>query len=190
LGLVRALQPGCDSAAAVAGDWLPEGEVRPEWPVGGFVVLHPFARGAGKSLGWEGVVAMAEVWREFPVVVVGRTDEPPPRTLPGSVINLVNATTLLQLIGLLRRARFVVSVDSGPMHLASALRRPLLGLHTWSDPRKVGPYDPGAWVWKAGRILRRYEVDDALAGHTGGLDPAALRLLADFVAENVRAGND
>jgi hypothetical protein len=33
-------------------------------------------------------------------------------------------------------------------------------------------------------------VDDALAGHTGGLDPAALRLLADFVAENVRAGND
>jgi ADP-heptose:LPS heptosyltransferase len=106
------------------------------------------------------------------------------------VINLVNATTLLQLIGLLRRARFVVSVDSGPMHLASALRRPLLGLHTWSDPRKVGPYDPGAWVWKAGRILRRHEVDDALAGHTGGLDPAALRLLADFVAENVRAGND
>ena len=97
---------------------------------------------------------------------------------------------LLQLIGLLRRARFVVSVDSGPMHLASALRRPLLGLHTWSDPRKVGPYDPGAWVWKAGRILRRHEVDDALAGHAGGLDPAALRLLADFVAGKVRAGSD
>ena len=190
LGLVSALEPGCDSAAAVAGDWLPAGEVRPGWPVEGFVVLHPFARGAGKSLGWEGVVAMAEVWRDFPVVVVGRTDEPPPRVLPESVINLVNATTLLQLIGLLRRASFVVSVDSGPMHLASALRRPLLGLHTWSDPRKVGPYDPGAWVWKAGRILRRHEVDDALAGHAGGLDPAALRLLADFVAGKVRAASD
>jgi hypothetical protein len=33
-------------------------------------------------------------------------------------------------------------------------------------------------------------VDDALAGHTGGLDPAALRLLADFVAGKVLEGSD
>ena len=30
-----------------------------------------------------------------------------------------------------------------------------LGLYTWSDPRKVGPYPATADVWKAGRIAKR-----------------------------------
>ena len=55
---------------------------------------------------------------------------------------------------LLRRARFVVSVDSGPMHLAAAVTGDLLGIHTWTDPRKVGPHNEASWVWKAGAIRR------------------------------------
>ncbi|MEO6784531.1 MAG: hypothetical protein ABI318_00250, partial [Chthoniobacteraceae bacterium] len=30
----------------------------------------------------------------------------------------------------------------------------LLSIHTWSDPRKVGPFAPGAWIWKDGEIGR------------------------------------
>jgi len=45
-------------------------------------------------------------------------------------------------------------VDSGPMHIAAALTDRLLAIHTWSDPRQVGPYQPKAWVWKDGRVGR------------------------------------
>ena len=35
------------------------------------------------------------------------------------------------------------------MHLAAAVTDQLLAIHTWSDPCRVGPYRPGAHVWKA-----------------------------------------
>jgi ADP-heptose:LPS heptosyltransferase len=181
LGLVRALGPTCDETAALAGDWLPRGEPVDDLPSGEFFVVHPFARGSGKSLGWAAVATLASVWSGEPVVVVGHTNDPKPAGLPANVIDLVNATTLLQLIWVLRRARQVVSVDSGPMHLASALHRPVLGVHTWSDPRKVGPYADTAWVWKAGRLLRRTEVDDTLAAQDTTPGGADLERIAGWV---------
>ena len=68
--------------------------------------------------------------------------------MPSNALNLLNQTSLVQLIWLLRCATFVITVDSGPSHLAAALRRPMVAIHTWSDPRKVGPYWKKAWVWK------------------------------------------
>jgi ADP-heptose:LPS heptosyltransferase len=77
-----------------------------------------------------------------------------PQAWPVNTRDLLNQTTIPQLIFLLRRASAVVTVDSGPMHLAAALDTPLLGIHTWSDPRQVGPYRDGASVWKGGAISR------------------------------------
>jgi ADP-heptose:LPS heptosyltransferase len=65
---------------------------------------------------------------------------------------LLNHTTILQLIWLIRRARFVVSVDSGPTHIAAAVSDRLASIHTWTDPQKVGPYNSDAWVWKGGEL--------------------------------------
>ena len=73
---------------------------------------------------------------------------------PENCINLLNHTSVLQLIWLIRHARFVISVDSGPMHIAAALTDRLVSIHTWSDPRKVGPYNRNAWVWKNGVLTR------------------------------------
>jgi ADP-heptose:LPS heptosyltransferase len=78
---------------------------------------------------------------------------------------LINQTTLLQLIWLIRAARFTVSVDSGPMHIASALSERLVSIHTWSDPRRVGPYNPEAWIWKGGDLLRVRELQSAPKRH-------------------------
>ena len=127
---------------------LPAGD-RPSdaLPTDSYVVLHPFSRGQGKSLSPAAVAAFCRTM-DSPVVLVGRCDQSLPE-LPRNTINLLNKTSLTELLWLLRRAAFVVSVDSGPMHLAAAVTDRLLAIHTWSDPCKVGPYRPGAHVWKA-----------------------------------------
>jgi ADP-heptose:LPS heptosyltransferase len=66
----------------------------------------------------------------------------------------------LQLIRLIRVARFVISVDSGPMHIAAAVNDRLLSIHTWTNPRRVGPYNTDAWIWKHGTILRVSELEN------------------------------
>lgn len=118
-----------------------------------FGLLHPFSRGAGKSLAVEQVEALCRNLAPKNVVLVGQFQGEQPRPME-HVLNLLNATSLPELIGLIRRAAFVITVDSGPMHLAAALGRPLVGIHTWTDPRKVGPYHPEAWVWKSRRLFR------------------------------------
>jgi heptosyltransferase-1 len=57
---------------------------------------------------------------------------------------------LAQLIALTRRAKLVVGGDTGPVHLAAALGRPVVGLYGPTDPRRNGPYFPGSRV----RVLR------------------------------------
>lgn len=131
-------------------EWpLPEGS-RVAIPDGGYILLHPFSRGAGKSLSVEDVVTFCKALAPLRVVIAGRSDH----TLPviPNAHNLLNQTSISELIWLVRNARGVVSVDSGPMHIAAALTDRLVSIHTWSDPHKVGPYRPGAWVWKAGTL--------------------------------------
>ena len=117
-----------------------------------YVLLHPFARGARKSLTPEEIFEFTHLIDPIPVVVVGRSDEQFATDRNG--ISVVNGTNLLELIWLLRRSSFVVSVDSGPMHIGAAITPDLLSIHTWSDPRSVGPYNPDAWIWKAQRIFQ------------------------------------
>jgi heptosyltransferase I len=45
-----------------------------------------------------------------------------------------------QLTALLRRAGLVIAGDTGPVHLAAALQRPVVGLYGPTDPARNGPY--------------------------------------------------
>ncbi|MEO6871988.1 MAG: glycosyltransferase family 9 protein [Chthoniobacterales bacterium] len=115
-----------------------------------FVLLHPFSRGQRKSLSDLAVEEFCRALAPHRVVLVGKTKRELP--VPDNCVNLLNHTSILQLVWLIRRARFTISVDSGPMHIAAALSDRLLSIHTWSDPRKVGPYNENAWVWKNGEL--------------------------------------
>jgi heptosyltransferase I len=55
--------------------------------------------------------------------------------------NLVGKDTLEQSKALMKRADLVISPDSGPAHIASALNTPVIGLYaaTWS--KRSGPYN-------------------------------------------------
>src|SRR5262249_42229605 len=52
----------------------------------------------------------------------------------------VVACSLPELIALERRAVLVIAGDTGPMHLAAALRRPVVALFGPTDPLRNGPY--------------------------------------------------
>lgn len=59
----------------------------------------------------------------------------------GRFKNLAGRTTLKQLGGIFSLAETVVSADSGPMHIASALGTRTIGLFGPADPRRTGPFN-------------------------------------------------
>jgi heptosyltransferase I len=54
--------------------------------------------------------------------------------------NLIGTTSLKQLLALIRRASVVVCPDSGPAHMATAVRTPVVGLYATSNRHRTGPY--------------------------------------------------
>jgi ADP-heptose:LPS heptosyltransferase len=97
------------------------------------------------------------------------------------VTDLSNRTSLAELVWIMRQAGWVISVDSGPMHIGAAVNPRTLGLYTWSDPRKVGPYPATADVWKAGRIAKRTEFSAAECLTEMSITPQAAREMAAWV---------
>ncbi|MEY2491081.1 MAG: hypothetical protein QOH24_32 [Verrucomicrobiota bacterium] len=145
---------------------IPSGDALPRFdPFPSFVVLHPYARGRRKSLSRAVIEEFCRAFFPVRVVVVGKSSRK--FSAPENCVDLTNQTTLLQLIWLLRNASFVISVDSGPMHIAAAVTSNLISIHTWSDPRRVGPYNSAAWIWKNGRLLRVSELDSAVEAGKG-----------------------
>lgn len=55
-------------------------------------------------------------------------------------LDLTGRTTLRQLVALLERAAVVIANDSGPMHIAAALGRPLVTPYGPTSPVRTGPY--------------------------------------------------
>ncbi len=151
-------------AGAPVGDALrcpiPTGDPLPrfdEYPP--FILLHPFARGQSKSLSNGVIEGICQAFAPTRVVVAGKSTRK--INTPDNCVELTNQTSLLQLIRLIRVARFIISVDSGPMHIAAAVTDKLLSIHTWTDPRRVGPYNPDAWVWKNGKLIQVQELETA-----------------------------
>lgn len=177
---------------------LPEGDPVsiPEDQIDRAVILHPFSRGAGKSLSVEEVINLCRQLEPHPVWLVGRAELEGAHAWPDNVVNLINKTSLPQLIHLLRRAAWTISVDSGPMHLAAAVSDRVLSIHTWSNPATVGPWRPNAFAWRDGKILSVDEIRAAnfmerrdLKSHFESrerlLDPVDIAALAEFTKEKI-----
>jgi heptosyltransferase-1 len=70
-----------------------------------------------------------------------------------------------QLIALTRRAAVVVAGDTGPLHLAAALQRPVVGIYGPTDPARNGPYGTRSRVLRdAGSVTSHKRVREVEAG--------------------------
>jgi len=61
-------------------------------------------------------------------------------------VNLAQKTSLAQLAALLQRANLLITGDSGPMHIASAVGTPLIAVHGPTDPAQSGPVSLNATI--------------------------------------------
>jgi heptosyltransferase-1 len=101
-------------------------------------------------------------------------------------------SSLSQLIALMRRARIFVGGDTGPMHLAAALRIPVVGIFGPTDPERNGPFAADAVVLRHSQSVtnhsRRAKPDDAMLS----ISPAEVLDAAHSLLERDRspiAGN-
>lgn len=112
-----------------------------------FVLLAPTAGWGAKQWPTESYRALSELLRVagFRVVVnTVNSAEPIACSIAEGGRASIVACGVSQLIALTRRTVLVIGGDTGPVHLAAALGRPVVALFGPTDPRRNGPFFPGA----------------------------------------------
>jgi len=107
------------------------------------IVMFPDSRRAERS--WGGFKQLTSLMlrgdRSRKVIWAGNTVIPDRGLyLPAQFLNLTGNTSLVSLPALIKRADWVISNDSGPMHLSAALGVRTLAIFGPTDPRICGPY--------------------------------------------------
>ena len=69
-----------------------------------------------------------------------------------SVENLCGKTSMAELGGYLQELDLLITVDSGPMHMAVAAGTPVLAIFGSTDPMRTGPYGSGSRVVSHGGL--------------------------------------
>jgi len=145
--------------------WLPErpqiaAEVKRKWPAAlGFnpqsairnpqlIALQPGARWPNKRWPAENFAELVRLTtKSFPAArfaILGDAGDRPLgaiilRAAPERCLNLCGATSLPEMIEWLRLCDLMVTNDTGPMHVAAALGKPLVSLFGPTEPRRTGP---------------------------------------------------
>lgn len=70
------------------------------------------------------------------------------KDLSDRVVNLAGRTTLRELMALIQKCRVLLTNDSGPMHIAAALKVPLVALFGSTSDVATGPYGGGTVIHK------------------------------------------
>jgi lipopolysaccharide heptosyltransferase II len=113
------------------------------------ILLQPGARWKNKRWPAEHFAGLVRALAgKFPAARFGILGDPGDRPLgeiisqaaPERCLNLCGATSLPEMIEWIRRCDLLITNDTGPMHVAAALGRPLVALFGPTEPRRTGPY--------------------------------------------------
>ena len=99
--------------------------------------------------------------------------------------NLVGRTRLQELGAVLEHAALMVTNDNGPMHMAAALRVPVVGLFGPSDPAVWGPWGEGHRTFYKGLDCRSCFHPDCFRGEQNCMRLITLEEVWEAVKEKV-----
>jgi heptosyltransferase-1 len=206
LSATHVVEQACQLLGAAVGETLPPARVMlpvdaaaERWcdallsDVGGrFVLISPGAGWGAKLWPAEryGAVALALADAGFHTLVnAASPDDSVGRRVvetSGGAARLVPCS-VGQLIALVRRACVVIAGDTGPLHLAAALERPVVGLFGPTDPARNGPYGT------APRVLRHASSKSDHSRHKEteqGLMQITVEEVVEVAMELLREGQD
>jgi heptosyltransferase-1 len=137
-------------------EWLPArpavaARVREKWRPGSvrWVALLPGARWDNKRWPLQNFVElirrMLSMTADLSFAILGGKDDEALGNATAGVdsrrcLNLTGKTSLPEMVEWLRLSELVITNDTGPMHVAAALRRPVVALFGPTDPGSTGPY--------------------------------------------------
>ena len=137
-------------------NWLPErpqisAAVKSKWKTGGakWIVLQPGARWSNKRWPVEYfsrlVSLLAEKFSDTRFAILGSGEDKPLGEIiscaaPERILNLCGETSLPEMVEWIRLCDLMVTNDTGPMHVAAVLGKPLVALFGPTEPRRTGPY--------------------------------------------------
>jgi heptosyltransferase-1 len=164
-------------------------------PRKGFVLLNPFSRWTSKSWPEDATAEFIRGLRALtscpPVLTGGEEDGARAARLlarlpPGSAASLVGRLPLGVALCLFRRARLMVSCDSGPMHAAAAFGVPVVALFGPTHPERTGPWGARHIVVQARRPPSHHAYrEDAANEYMRALDS---RIVFDAVSRALNSG--
>jgi len=137
--------------------WIPPGRPEGHLPSGPFVLTSPLAGWAGKQWPLENYDALGQLLASEGFKLVANVPETCAPQFAALKHVHVHTSSIPGLIDATRRAVAVVGVDSGPLHLAAALRKPGVALFGPTDPRLTGPYGGVMTVIRADDVETTYK---------------------------------
>jgi ADP-heptose:LPS heptosyltransferase len=104
-----------------------------------YAIVHLGSKGSAANWPLDNYIRLIdELSADIPIIVTGQL--PSALNLPKSATNLIGQTDIDDLIHFIAGASLLISGGTGPLHLASALGRPLIGLFPYRP--HIGP---GRW---------------------------------------------
>ncbi len=136
-------------------DWLPRrpdiaAQVEEKWKAAasGWIALAPGGRWDNKRWPARYYIELVKQLRErnnLKFAILGSKSEHGlaqeiAASDPERCLNLAGLTSLAEMIEWIRISRLVITNDTGPMHAAAALRRPVIAIFGPTNPLSTGPY--------------------------------------------------
>jgi lipopolysaccharide heptosyltransferase I len=137
-------------------EWLPfrsqvAAAIRRKWPVNSerWVVLQPGARWLNKRWPVESFALLArQIVQQFPEINLAILGGPEDAALGAAItraagarcLDLTGRLSLPEMVEWIRSCQLMVTNDTGPMHVAAALGKPVIALFGPTEPRRTGPY--------------------------------------------------
>jgi lipopolysaccharide heptosyltransferase I len=112
--------------------------------LGDYAVIVPGARWHTKQWPAEKFAALASEFGLRSLIVGSAADRGPASIIGeasgGKAVSLAGETDIRELIDVIRGARYVITNDSGPMHIAAACGIPVIAIFGPTNPALTGPY--------------------------------------------------